>query len=138
MDGRLGSLPQGEWADTLPHRLLGLQFPEHPIQPGDRWSDPALARPFSNFLPAETLREVDATVQFVGLFQGEKLLVQLHSEGRVTAETALAPLQLALDGESWWEPEAGKLRERHIRGELRQGEDAVSGRLEIHLELREP
>ena len=138
MDGRLGSLPQGDWADTLPHRLLGLQFPEHPIQPGDRWPNPALARPFSNFLPAETVREMGATVQFVGLFQGEALLAQFRSKGQITAETALAPLTLALDGESWWEPETGQLRERWIRGELRQGEDPVSGRLEIHLELSDP
>lgn len=112
MDGRLVSIDGPDWADALPHRLIALQLSDDPVLPGDRWPDPAVARPYADLVPVELEVRVEGYQAFEGLFSREgQAQALIRTEGAVEVEDGPA---LRIAGESWWEPQSGRLRERTL------------------------
>ncbi|MEE2751545.1 MAG: hypothetical protein VX519_08935 [Myxococcota bacterium] len=135
-EGRLARIDGLELHDSLPHRLLSLKLPNRAILPGEDWADPALARPYANLLPAETVVSVEGYQTYKGLYryQGD-VQALLESRGEVTAATEQGRSSIALKGSTWWDPDPGVLAWRSLEGELVQSDQAQVGHIQIQIEL---
>ncbi len=69
MDGRLADLKGANWSDSLAHRLLALQLSQEPIEPGDMWPDPVVARPYADLMPVELELTVEGYHTLDGLYE---------------------------------------------------------------------
>lgn len=137
-EGRLARIDGLDFNDSLPHRLLSLKLPARALLPGDQWADPALARPYANLLPAESVVSVEGHQTYQGLhrYQGD-LQALLESHGEVIAATEQGLSSLVLQGRSWWDPDPGVLSWRTLEGELVQSDRSGSGHIQIQIELLE-
>lgn len=136
MDGRLIGVTGVPWSDSLSHRLLGLQLSGEGITEQSTWPDPVLARPYADLLPMSLDVEVSGSHTVAGLYddQGE-LRLSLVSEGLVRS-TSGGP-QVELQGQSWWDPQTGRLVSRTLTAQIGNLSTTDPGTLEIGLELAE-
>lgn len=133
-DGRLVSLEGVEGADALPHRLLALQLSPETVQPGDRWPDPALARPYAELMPVGMDVRVEAYEQLEGLYaRGGSVQAHLATEGGVTPTEEQDGPRLRMEGEAWWDLQAGLLVERRLAITLEGLSTGEAGALEMNL-----
>jgi len=135
-EGRLVRLDGLGFHDSLPHRLLALQLPVGAISPGENWANPALARPYANLLPAESVVSVEGTETYKGLhhYRGD-IQALIESHGEVTATTEQGSSSILLHGSTWWDPDPGVLAWRALEGALVQSDNAKTGQIRIQIEL---
>lgn len=121
------------FADQLPHRLLALPLPTHPIEVHDTWPDPELASAFDALLPERVARTQRGTTRVLEIDARER-----DSATVVLGSVATIRLQegptLSIEGQASWDPTRGRLRERTLAAALvgASGADAP-GRLTVHL-----
>ncbi|MCB9760026.1 MAG: hypothetical protein H6739_09355 [Alphaproteobacteria bacterium] len=131
MDGRLVSLDGLDWADALPHRLLALQLPQDPVEPGARWPDPVVARPYADLVPVELDVVVEGHEMYEGLYDRSGAVhAHLRTEAAVWPSDPQAP-GVNLQGEVWWDLHAGQLRERRLEATLTKVPTGEAGALVI-------
>ena len=136
MDGRLIGVTGVPWSDSLSHRLLGLQLSGEGIQEQSTWPDPVLARPYADLLPMSLDVEVSGSHQVQGLYDDHgELRLSLVSEGLVRSTSGGPQVELA--GQSWWDPQAGRLVSRALTARVGNLSTTDPGTLTIELELAE-
>ena len=134
MDGRLDRLDAGAWPDVLNHRLLALGLPHHAVLAGDRWSDPATARPFSELIPSGEhvqvlgIHELE-DLRWIGRREyggGRSLIHHPHLVAILTTTSAVLPEDarypaLEIAGHAYWDLESGQLERRVLQVQERAG-----------------
>ncbi len=135
MDGRLVALEGAGWSDALPHRLLALRLEHEAIEPGARWPDPVIARPYAELLPPQVDLVVEGYETLEGLYQ-----VDGRIQARVTTRGAVRPVDptipgVWISGEAWWDLQSGQLTSRTLRVTL--DDEGEPGLLELSVERLE-
>jgi hypothetical protein len=136
MDGRLVEVTGVSWSDSLSHRLLGLQLSGEGIMEQSSWPDPVLARPYADLLPMSLDVEVSGAHTVAGLYDDQGgLRLSLLSEGLVRSTNG-GP-QVELEGQSWWDPQTGRLVSRELMARVENLSTTDPGTLTIELKLVE-
>jgi hypothetical protein len=132
MDGRLVELRGAGWADALPHRLLALQLDHGAVEPGTRWPDPVVARPYAELLPPQVDVVVEGYETFEGLFEIDgRIYARIATRGAVRPVEPSVP-GVWISGEAWWDVQAGQLDRRELRVTL--DDEGEPGVLELAIE----
>ncbi|MBN2798909.1 MAG: hypothetical protein JXX28_07145 [Deltaproteobacteria bacterium] len=133
MNGRLARLPTQELEASLPHRLLALRLPDHPVHLGASWPDLELGSLLASLLPQRLDPHTRSQVHLVQFDLGERgATAILRSEIAVSSD---AGASLELSGESVWDANRGLLLRRTLAGRSSIGGADPSERVTATLRL---